>query len=85
MECKLGLVQTHPVNILCGMKPMYAEKTTTFGGAVIYLQNFNESAARIEATNAVQRLRMRELLSELRFQLVQRLRKSIPLGAFMKL
>ncbi len=34
---------------------------------------------------AVKRLRMRELLSELRFQLVQRLRKSIPLDAFMKL
>ena len=34
---------------------------------------------------AVKRLRMRELWSELSFQLVQRLRKSIRLGAFMKL
>ena len=34
---------------------------------------------------AVKRLRMREFLSELSFQLVQRLRKSIRLSAFMRL
>jgi hypothetical protein len=34
---------------------------------------------------AVKRLRMREFLSELSFELVQRLRKSISLGTFIKL
>ena len=34
---------------------------------------------------AVKRLRVREILSELSFQLVQRLRKSISLSAFIKL
>ena len=34
---------------------------------------------------AVKRLRMREFLSELSFELVQRLRKSIRLSAFIKL
>ncbi len=39
----------------------------------------------VKSNNAVKRLRMREVLSELSFELVQRLRKSISLGAFIKL
>ena len=35
--------------------------------------------------SSVKRLRERELMSELRFHLVQRVRKSTHLGAFMKL
>ena len=44
---------------------------------------FGVSGVGPEVNTAVKRLRMRELLSELSFQ--QRLRKSISLGAFIKL
>jgi hypothetical protein len=39
----------------------------------------------VQLNTAVRRLRMREFLSELSFELVQRLRKSIRLSAFIKL
>ncbi len=45
----------------------------------------DSKAGVIVGNTAVGRLHMRELLSELRIQLTQRLSKSIPLGAFKKL
>ena len=46
-------------------------------------QQLAQELARINTV--VKRLRMRELFSELSFQLVQRLRKTISLGTFIKL
>ncbi len=50
-----------------------------------FLCTFRNEETRLCMNTAVKRLRMRELLSELSFQLVQRLRKSISLSAFIKL
>ncbi len=50
-----------------------------------FLKNSSLAAFADFGNTAVKRLRMRELLSELSFQLVQRLRKSISLGAFIAL
>ncbi len=48
-------------------------------------QNISNCSIPPESNTAVKRLRMREFLSELSFQLVQRLRKCIRLSAFIKL